>query len=193
MKEKRSFAVNLSGDIKEISGYLNLGKFNLDSVISDWEYVGDRDVLRVSPNYFCKPTDILFNWKAISEILEKARDIFGCVSININLAENRFAPFADDFRRILLNENKKKDKPDILTDAAKLLKYVADYFIENGQDEVTQDDVEHCIMGATDAMIDLYNGMHSHDQEMIVDRVNGMLTAFFGDNDYMLSKSCMGE
>jgi hypothetical protein len=91
---------NDSKDLKP-NAYGDLGKFNLQTKEIDGEYIGDRENLEVTPNYFCTSKDLLENWDEISRILQEAKDFYPNVYLKLNLAEDRFNNFREELKQTL--------------------------------------------------------------------------------------------
>ena len=77
---------------------------------------------------------------------------------------------------------KKFNVVSALPDAVGLEKHIILYVfmnaVENEVKELTDDDVSEIVEGLTDELIDSFNALHQHDQEIIRDIVNVMLDDF---------------
>ena len=77
---------------------------------------------------------------------------------------------------------KKFNVVSALPDAVGLEKHIVLYVfmnaIENEVKELTDDDVSEIVEGLTDELIDSFNALHQHDQQIIKDIVNVMLDDF---------------
>lgn len=77
---------------------------------------------------------------------------------------------------------KKFNVVSALPDAVGLEKHIILYVfmnaVENEVKELTDDDVFDIVQGLTDELIDSFNALHEHDQEIITDIVNAMLDDF---------------
>lgn len=68
--------------------------------------------------------------------------------------------------------------PDVIGLEKHIILYAFMNAVENEVKELTDDDVSEIVEGLTDELIDSFNALHQHDQEIIRDIVNVMLDDF---------------